>query len=1304
MIAKEHGDIDLQFERSEFNLFPISTKLINVKIKKNEYKLNAASISMVFGIRDLFAKNFSVGKIILNESIINVPAVEKMKTQEKFNLEKYFEQYNKLVFEKSPIRVRGVELHNTKVLYDNKSSMVYAMQINFYKNIITGKINASTDNDVIDEFIGKGIKLPKIDGVYASIQVTKEHIRMQNLKIFSETSYLSATAKIHNGGNISDGHIKGFLELEKMKQVIPKDIVSQKLLPSGGVEFSLSFDKADRNKPTFKGSFHGKKIYSEYYRADEIRGQVNSDGQKLYISNIAGTIKTGKFNVGERFAVFDWSKSKTIYPKVKLKLKNIYSNNVLFFLNGLDGLKFFTDGDIELEFLEEHLSITARKDVAISKFKLLTNISGEVVVQNELVKLKDQGTIDILFNGQVNFNTELMFKKSHLNLLGHVNEKEVNVRVDKSWIDFEELGPILSTQIKGRGLVDGLIYGAITTPVFDLRLDQNEFQVIDFNLGNIRGDMKFYLDDLKMELSNINGNYKSIDYSAHGVLSFDSDVSNQMDLAVNIKKGTLEDARVALAPIINPLNKYLEKTSFNFKSSLHIAGKMNVEQMRTQGQISTSNILFYNEDLDSVEGDFTLDSNVIRWENIKAKKVSGRISGEAVYNLGTNEFTYRFSLSALRLKDILYYRMMSLGLDGEVYGEFSGVGVGENFSSRSHLRVTNSSIGNYKLKDSVLTVYNNNTDLFFSGTLLGRYSTIEGYLNLDNKNKDKLSSITAKLKTKEINILAGIISQHNLFNKNLYGEVEASLHAEFDIRNLESLDMSASLDKAGFHYSSIDFNLNEGPISIEIKNGKFKDWNYHLKGTGLDIESRGEGFIGKEFKLTHRFVIESSILELVNEKIENANGNLSGEHIIVGSSGNIKNYVNLKGNDVNVKLKDLPGLISRLKIDVGMDNEQVVVNSITGNYGNGLVKAKGLVRWKFPFPEVDLTANIEKARYPLFKKSGIVLSGDLSFRGKKLPYDLKGDLVIISGEIVEDTNDLASSAISDESYKRYIPVGYLEGNINFLKTDIRVISFDPIKIKNSMMGLGLLGNIRIFGTLSNPKFNGELTLSNSTDNKFLFKGRDFLLSDGVIHLVDGARKESPELRFSGSSKINQYDVYISVTGPVDSLAVEMTSNPPLVQSDILSLLTLGVTSSVSKNLAQGQRQSVTTLSIGSLVMDQLKINQSLGDSLGLRLSVQPQFVEDGTTLLKGKTDSASSNSRLKSGTVIKVQKRINKKVNLSVSSTVGGNINQTQGMNINYKFDNEWSLEGVYQLKSNDELEQQIPDSAGADVKYQWSF
>ncbi len=129
------------------------------------------------------------------------------------------------------------------------------------------------------------------------------------------------------------------------------------------------------------------------------------------------------------------------------------------------------------------------------------------------------------------------------------------------------------------------------------------------------------------------------------------------------------------------------------------------------------------------------------------------------------------------------------------------------------------------------------------------------------------------------------------------------------------------------------------------------------------------------------------------------------------------------------------------------------------------------------------------------------------------------------------------------------------------------------------------------------------------------------------------------------------------------------------------------------------------MGLGTLLVDQLKINEDLNSSLGLKLSVVPEFQEDESNLVSGKSAvSEGSSSKLKSATKIQVQKKITKNVDLSVSSTVGGSIEQKQEMNVNMKINKNLSLEGVYEIKSNEEDTEQNNKSMGADLKYRWSF
>ena len=78
---------------------------------------------------------------------------------------------------------------------------------------------------------------------------------------------------------------------------------------------------------------------------------------------------------------------------------------------------------------------------------------------------------------------------------------------------------------------------------------------------------------------------------------------------------------------------------------------------------------------------------------------------------------------------------------------------------------------------------------------------------------------------------------------------------------------------------------------------------------------------------------------------------------------------------------------------------------------------------------------------------------------------------------------------------------------------------------------------------------------------------------------------------------------MAIKGKASNYNIDLTSTPVLSREDILSLLTLGFTGEISKNLEDQERESLSSVGIGSLLFDKFQINQGLRSSLGLRLSV-----------------------------------------------------------------------------------------------------
>ena len=195
---------------------------------------------------------------------------------------------------------------------------------------------------------------------------------------------------------------------------------------------------------------------------------------------------------------------------------------------------------------------------------------------------------------------------------------------------------------------------------------------------------------------------------------------------------------------------------------------------------------------------------------------------------------------------------------------------------------------------------------------------------------------------------------------------------------------------------------------------------------------------------------------------------------------------------------------------------------------------------------------------------------------------------------------MKENKVSIDEYKKYLPEKDVLGNKGFIDLNLSFETASPVLIKNNMVEVYFRGNGQVTGDVLSPEFNTRLeTVPNIS--KFKFKGHDFALSQGYVEIRDRGKNRISDLKFAGAAKINDYDMRLDLSGTISNVNVELSSEPALSKEDLLSLLTLGVTSDMSKNLEAGERRFVTTVGIGTLLVDQLKINEDLNSTLGLSL-------------------------------------------------------------------------------------------------------
>jgi hypothetical protein len=123
--------------------------------------------------------------------------------------------------------------------------------------------------------------------------------------------------------------------------------------------------------------------------------------------------------------------------------------------------------------------------------------------------------------------------------------------------------------------------------------------------------------------------------------------------------------------------------------------------------------------------------------------------------------------------------------------------------------------------------------------------------------------------------------------------------------------------------------------------------------------------------------------------------------------------------------------------------------------------------------------------------------------------------------------------------------------------DVTVSTRDPFLIRGNLAQGSITADVRIGGTLGQPSPSGALDVRNFEAELPLSRLR---ITSGRATFRPDAPFE-PKLEIRGRSVLRPYDVNIFVSGTPGKPLVTLTSNPPLPENEILTLLATGSTSS-----------------------------------------------------------------------------------------------------------------------------------------------
>ncbi len=1297
-------DLDLSFSNIEIEIFPPATKLKNVTIKSSrkeyEFDVTAGSLILTFGISDFFGNKFSIKEIGLVDADIDLNNLLLKEDNNVIDKQEYFPLIKELFQESLPVKIGGINLERSNISSAFLEGFFKKMSITVYKSVVEASISGYGIS--LSEKILKNKNINNLDYLSIDFHLNEKKLLLKKSEFWKQSQNIVLEGALLLNKELSfkgAGYFRGMLENLKF---LDKYSFYKELSPKGVVEIKTSIESNLSDKFELDGSIRSVNLRSKYANLESLFSKFKIDDNEIFLEEAIFEDRGGKIILKNSTKVYDFKESIFVKENVAFTFNNFHTNSLLYFLEDTLGiLKGRLNGEAIGRWEDEKLKFNIIKGSSLERFTLESS-SKTPILENEKINI-NEALINVDLEGLVDMSFDLSIgESSQIIGRGSVNSDKVDFKVEKSKVDFEEIGPISGLPLYGVGDFEMIIKGAGSDVNFDFGLDMSKVKILDFNITKLKGHLGLDLKDLVLSVRGVTGEFKSTAYSSSGFIDFEK---NKINLGIDVKKTELEDAVHILEPITKDLDflrsKYL---SLGFKSRIKLSGGLSSNDLRVYGIVDGRDLNIFKEKSESLLFNFDYVDNVLSFNEIKLRQSSSELMGQFKINTKSNYFEYDAKLVTGQLEDFESYRILNLGYSSEVSGEFYGKGTLNDFSTRSHLKFTNSFLGNIQVPESLITIYNNSKEVFSSGNFLGDRSSYNLYLNFDKNNSQK-SYVNAFMNFENIKELVGVVSNHNMDNEVVAGSIRGSLKSSFSVYQLENLSVDTVVEDLIFKKGDEVLRINGDEAKFSLKNGSVEKVNFNVvSNKGNFFKVFGKGNLAEGISIKQEFKLDSSFLELFSAKVSKSSGTIFGEGSLSGSIHNLVFEHSFGGEDIFLNILGMPSSFSNVSFDLVFEQNSLMINKVNGLFGKGDVEARGFIKFLLPYPEIDLNLSFSNSYIPLFKKSGVLASGLAKIEGREFPYLLNGSITILNGTINDELQDLAPSGVSAGSITtKYVPENKFDNKFDLFDLDLSVNFDKPIVVRNLLTDLRLLGNGRVKGKLYKPTINGVVEVVPGL-SKLLFKGNEFILKEGTIVFSED-KGLVPELNFTSSSVVNQYTVNLDVYGLANNPQLNISSDPFLNQEDIFSLLTLGFTSEVSDQLEEKERRSATTLGIGTLLFDQLLKNQGLSSNLGLKLSVLPEFEENESSLLKGKSGVSDNRSgRYKSATKIKLEKKLSRNVDLSLASTVGGSAEQKQEMNVNYNILKNVSLEGVYEINSTNEEQSKEPKSFGVDVKIQWTY
>lgn len=1164
------------------------------------------------------------------------------------------------------------------------------LKFNQYQGHIKFSKIINIEKNIFSEiFLYPQIENIPMDALLVSARLIKDKIIVENIKVESNGNVLNANGEV-KGDIVNNPIIKAKFKADvKLESHYLYHNLNDFHKLSGDLLIDGTFDYSE--KFNVKSSLKVKNISSDYFFADSIKIDTHFDENKVSIKNLYLNEGTGKLKTNNEFIVYDFNTKKIMPEKVDISVEKIKLNTALYILRkSLKPLKGELTGDLNFDLDGLNFVINTKDNFEINNLRIDINNSDIVRVEKAKLEKATFALKDLNFY----MKAKAILNDSDLNIEGEAKSDSLYFSVLNSKINLEDFGKIGGLDFKGVGRTDLIVDGPYddVSMKFNLSLRNAEFE--KFYLGRLRRGVNLRFKENKVYFDKLEGRVGSTNYTLNGFVDYDD---LEIKLAVNMPSTNYIDTTVIHTPLLKGITWLPDRIGGNYRLNYNTSGHFNKPDFKVFGGLTGKNINILDEAFRNLKFDFSYNPKDITFSNILVRKERSSLKAEIKYDFKSSGLQGKMKSFDSSLSDFVYYNKLPFKFKSKFEFETKFDFIKKNEASLS-LKLHNSKVENNYLFNSDFNLNIKDKKLSSSLNFIGNNIILNSEMDLSS-GKVRLEGET---NIARLELLMEAFLGIQIEEKNAKGRLFSKISSTFNYKDISKLDAEIELSDIYIRKSNI-LLTNNGRRTFKIKKGKINKWDYTINGDNSFLSFNGSGNLGGKYNINLDLNYDANLIELLSPRIIKAKGYIKNKFHFFGDKESSFNLIT-ESKNLELLINNFPAEIKKADYKLVVDDKKFSIQKCNIQTPQGKMIVSGGAELTFPFPSLSINYSMDKVDITPYKKTNMVITGVGSILGDKLPYVISGDVSIDKFNSKTELSDIEKGGEQTSIANKYLPKVMKQNQKDIFKLNVAVNTASPLLINNSMIDLGLVGETIVRGNIFDPRLSGRFT-SVPGIGKLYFKNNEFIISKGDIKFLDSNSYKNPEIDVTADSIINEYKVKLRVYGSVEDYKLDLSSEPSLSDNDILSLIAFGYTDDDSKNLSDIDRQSLSSAGIGSILFSRFKITDTLKKSFGIKLNLGTEIDRTSNNVISGNQSGSNSQvGQVRSATKIELQKRLHKNLKIEYTSTLGGSISQRRSLKLNYKLDDNKSLELIREDRSNvDDTEGLSQESIGLDYKVKWT-